>query len=86
MIDKNEKNIIFSRLVTEIIEDKYDILFTFVVTYVEDNWSNLSVNFNINAHECNVVQPINYETQKIIDLVDAISDKINKAIVNSYLK
>lgn len=31
-------------------------------------------------------QPINYETQKIIDLVEAISDKINKAIVNSYLK
>jgi hypothetical protein len=37
MIDKNEKNIIFSRLVTEIIEDKYDIVFTFIVTYVEDN-------------------------------------------------
>jgi hypothetical protein len=86
MVDKNEKNIIFSRLVTEIIEDKYDILFTFNVTYVEDNWSNLSVIFNINKHECNITQPINYETQKIIDLVEAISDKINKAIVNSYLK
>lgn len=86
MVDKNEKNIIFSRLVTEIIEDKYDILFTFNVTYVEDNWSNLSVIFNINARECNITQSINYETQKIIDLVDVISDKINKAIVNSYLK
>ena len=86
MLDKNEKNNTFSRLVTEIIEDKYDILFTFIVTYVEDNWSNLSVTFKINAHECNIVQPINYETQKIIDLVEAISDKINKAIVNSYLK
>ena len=43
MVDKNEKNIIFSRLVTEIIEDKYDIVFSFTVTYVEDNWSNLSV-------------------------------------------
>lgn len=86
MLDKNEKNIIFSRLVTEIIEDKYDILFTFIVTYTEDNWSNLSVIFNINAHECNIVQSINYETQKVIDLVEVISDKINKAIVNSYLK
>lgn len=86
MVDKNEKNIIFSRLVTEIIEDKYDILFSFIVTYVEDNWSNLSVIFNINDHECNITQTINYETQKIIDLVEAISDKINKAIVNSYLK
>lgn len=86
MVDKNEKNIIFSRLVTEIIEDKYDTLFTFIVTYVEDNWSNLSIIFNIKAHECNIVQPINYETQKIIDLVEVISDKINKAIVNSYLK
>lgn len=86
MTDKNEKNIIFSRLVTEIIEDKYDIVFTFIITYVEDNWSNLSVIFNINDHECNITQTINYETQKIIDLVEAISDKINKAIVNSYLK
>ena len=86
MVDKNEKNIIFSRLVTEIIEDKYYIAFTFIVTYVEDNWSNLSVIFNINARECNITQSINYETQKIIDLVDVISDKINKAIVNSYLK
>lgn len=86
MVDKNEKNIIFSRLVTEIIEYKYDILFTFNVTYVEDNWSNLSVIFNINAQECNITHHINYETEKIIDLVEAISDKINKAIVNSYLK
>ena len=86
MIDKNEKNNILSQLETEIIEDKYDIVFTFIVTYVEDNWSNLSVIFNINAHECSITQPINYETQKIIVLVDAISDKINKAIVNSYLK
>ena len=86
MLDKNEKNIIFSRLVTGIIEDKYDIVFTFIVTDIEDNWSNLSVIFNINAHECNIAQSINYETQKIIDLVEVISDKINKAIVNSYLK
>ena len=86
MIDKNENNIIFSRLATGIIEDKYDIVFTFIVTDSIDNWSNLSVIFNINAHECNIVQPINYKTQNIIDLVEVISDKINKAIVNSYLK
>ena len=86
MIDKNENNIIFSRLATGIIEDKYDIVFTFIVTDSIDNWSNLSVIFNINVHECNIVQPINYKTQNIIDLVEVISDKINKAIVNSYLK
>ncbi len=86
MLDKNEKNIIFSLLVAERIEDKYDIVFTFFVTHTKDNWSNLSVIFNINAHECNIIQPINYETQKIIDLVEVISDKINKEIANSYLK
>lgn len=86
MIDKNEKNIIFSRLVAEIIEDKYDIAFTYVVTDTVDNWSNLSVIFYINDNKCNIVQSINYATQKIIDLVEVISDKINKAIVNSYLQ
>ena len=85
MVDINEKNTMFSRLVTEIIGDKYDIAFKFNVTYVEDNWSNLSVIFYINLHDCNIMQPINYETQKVIDLVKAISDKINKAIINSYL-
>lgn len=86
MFDKNEKNIIFSRLIAEIIENKYDIAFTYIVTDTTNNWSNLSVIFNINDNECNITQPINYETQKIIDLDEVISDKINKAIVNSYLK
>ena len=86
MLNKNENNIIFSGLATEIIQNKYDIAFTFIVTDVEDNWSNLSVIFWINLHEINIIQPINYKTQTINDLVTAISEKIDKAIVNSYLK
>ena len=59
MLNKNENNIIFSGLATEIIQNKYDIAFTFIVTDVEDNWSNLSVIFFFFFYEINIIQPIN---------------------------
>lgn len=86
MLDNYVNNIIFSCLATEIIQNKYDIVFKFTVTDDEDNWSNLSVIFNINLHEINIMQSINYKTQTINDLVTAIAEKIDKAIVKSYLK
>lgn len=86
MVDKNVNNYIFVRLVMEIIENKYDIVFKYETTDCEDEWSNLTITFIINCHENLIVQNINYKTQKICDLVAVICDKINTAIEKSYLK
>ena len=48
MINKNENNIIFAHFVTDIIEEKYDIICTFNVTEEEENWSKLLIIFDIN--------------------------------------
>ena len=86
MINKNENNIIFAHFVTDIIEEKYDIICTFNVTEEEENWSKLLIIFDINNCTNRISQSINYNTQAINDLVTVISEKIDKAIVNSYLK
>ena len=71
---------------TEIIDDKYDIQATYQVTKCDDIWSNLSIIFNTNMHECLVTVSINYKTQVIDKLVEDISIGIDKQILNSYLK
>ena len=86
MININENNKIFAHLVTEIIDDKYDIQATYQLTKCDDIWSNLSIIFNTNMHECLVTVPINYEIQVIDKLVEDISIGIDKQILNSYLK
>lgn len=77
---------IFAHLVTEIIDDKYDIQNTYQITECDDVWSNLSIIFNTNMHDCLVTVPINYKTQVIDKLVEDISSRIDKQILNSYLK
>lgn len=86
MININENNKIFAHLVTEIIDDKYDILATYQITKCDDTWSNLSIIFNTNQHDCLVTVSINYEIQVIDKLVDDISLKIDEQILNSYKK
>ena len=86
MININENNKIFAHLVTEIIDDKYDIQATYQLTKCDDIWSNLSIIFNTNMHECLVTVSINYEIQVIDKLVEDISIGIDKQILNSYLK
>lgn len=58
MININENNKIFAHLVTEIIDDKYDIQATYQLTKCDDIWSNLSIIFNTNMHECLVTVSI----------------------------
>lgn len=86
MINNNENNKIFANLVTEIIDDKYDILVDYQLTKCDDNWSNLSIKFNTNLHECLITQSINYKIQVIDKLVEDISIRIDKQILNSYLR
>lgn len=65
----------------------YDIQATYQVTKCDnEGWSNLSIIFNVNLHDCLVSIPINYVTQVIDKLVEDISSRINKQILNSYLK
>lgn len=86
MINNNENNKIFAHLVTEIIDNKYDIQATYSITERDDNWSNLSIIFNTNLHDCLVTVSINYKIQVIDKLVEDISIRIDKQILNSYLK
>ena len=86
MININENNKIFAHLVTEIIDDKYDIQATYQLTKCDDIWSNLSIIFNTNLHVCLVTASINYKTQNIDKLVEDISLRIDKQILHSYLK
>lgn len=86
MININENNKTFAHLVTEIIEDKYDIQATYEITKCDDDWSNLSIIFITNMHDCLVTVSINYEIQVIDKLVEDISSRINEQILNSYLK
>lgn len=86
MINKNVNNMTFANFVIDIIEDKYDIIFTNSITELEDNWSKLAIIFNTNCHENYITQDINYRTQTINDLVNVVSKKIDKAIIKSYLK
>ena len=86
MINVNENNKIFAHLVSEIIDDKYDIQATYQITKCDDIWSNLSIIFNTNLHDCLVTVSINYEVQVIDKLVEDISLIIDKQILNSYMK
>lgn len=86
MINTDENNKIFAHLVAEIIDNKYDIQATYQVAKCDDNWSNLSIIFNTNLHDCLVTVTINYKTQVIDKLVVGISIRIDKEILNSYLK
>ena len=86
MRNNNENNIIFVRFATEIINNKYDIDFTYNVEEINESLSNLTITFYINLHECRVTIPINYKTQNIDKLVEDISLRIDKQILNSYLK
>ena len=86
MININENNKIFAHLVTEIIDDKYDIQATYEMTQCDDVWNNLSIIFNTNLHDCLVTVSINYKAQVIDKLVEDISARIDKEILNSYLK
>lgn len=86
MINKNENNITFAHFVREIIKNKYDIDFAYIVTEIDENWSNLTITFYINLHECCITIPINYKKQTIEKIVEDISERINKQILRSYLK
>ena len=86
MINNNENNITFAHFATELIDNKYDIVTSCIVTEMDDNWSNLTIIFNINIHECRVTVPINYKTQVIDKLVADISERIDRQILKSYLK
>lgn len=76
----------FARFATEIIDNKYDIVNNYTVAEVVENWSNLTITFCINLHECFITIPINYKTQTIDKLVEDISERINSQILRSYLK
>nr|UWI11614.1 MAG: hypothetical protein [Bacteriophage sp.] len=86
MRNNHENNIIFARFATEIINNKYDIENTYIVAEINENWSNLTITFYINLHECHITIPINYQTQTIDKLVEDISERINRRILRSYLK
>ena len=86
MANNNEKNNMFARFATEIIDNKYDIVNNYTVAEVDENWSNLTITFCINLHECFITIPINYKTQTIDKLVEDISERINSQILRSYLK
>lgn len=86
MTNNNEKNLMFSGFATEIIDNKYDIINNYKVAEVDENWSNLTITFCINLHECFISIPINYKTQIIEKLVEEISLRIDSQILNSYLK
>ena len=86
MIPVEENNKLFASLVIEILENKYDILFTNEILDYDDRCNRLVISFYINLHDITISRVINYRAQKIDDLVTSISEQINTVIANSYLK
>lgn len=86
MINVEENNKLFADLVIELLENKYDILFTNKVLDYDKHCNRLVISFCINLHDITISRIINYRTQKIDDLVTSISEQINSVIVKSYLK
>lgn len=86
MIDISASNKSFVSLVLAILRDKYDIEFTNKMSEPDGNWSILTISFMINQHAKYITVLIYYQTQTIDKLVIDISEKIDKAIIESYLR
>ncbi len=86
MIDIHANNILFARLVIEILENKYNITFISKIIKEDEKWSTLTLNFNVNDCEMYVIEDIYYKKQVIDKLVTHLSEKINSQILKSYSK